>query len=218
MPHDCKTTTQGAPARPGALFAFEGIDGTGKSTQARLLAEYLQDAGLDVTLTREPTDGPYGRKLRELFTARHTVSREEELALFLADRREHVRELLAPALAAGRVVITDRYFLSTVAYQGAAGLDAAAILAENEAFAPIPDRIFLLTAPPATGLYRVKALRGDQPNDFEGEQYLARVAAVFDGIARDYVQRVDAGRELAAIQEEIRAVALALLAQKGLYM
>lgn len=109
--------------RKGLLIAFEGIDGTGKTTQIELLAEILRQRGLSVVATREPTDGQYGRKIRELYKNRKSVTPEEELALFLDDRREHVAQVIAPALASGKVVLTDRYYYSTAAYQGAAGHD-----------------------------------------------------------------------------------------------
>jgi dTMP kinase len=83
----------------GILIAMEGIDGTGKSTQLRLLGRYLRDKGCSVIETREPTNGPYGRKIRELYVDRGKYSVEQELELFIEDRRQHVREVIEPALA-----------------------------------------------------------------------------------------------------------------------
>ena len=117
--------------RKGWLIAFEGIDGTGKTTQIELLAEVLRQRGLRVVATREPTDGQYGRKIRQLYKNRKSVTPEEELNLFLHDRREHVVQVIAPALASGKVVLTDRYYYSTAAYQGAAGHDPQKIIAAN---------------------------------------------------------------------------------------
>jgi dTMP kinase len=105
----------------GLLIVFEGIDGTGKSTQMLLLARYLREKGLVVIETREPTNGQFGQKIRALYTNRNGISPEQELELFLADRREHVQNVLAPALREGKVVLCDRYFLSTAAYQGVVG-------------------------------------------------------------------------------------------------
>ena len=95
----------------GVLLALEGIDGSGKSTQADLLAGALKRRGAEVVLTREPTSGPAGQRLRDYLSgpARH-LSPALELAQFVADRREHVAKVIRPALAAGRVVITDRYY------------------------------------------------------------------------------------------------------------
>jgi dTMP kinase len=199
-------------AKRGLLIAFEGIDGTGKSTQIAMLADYLSARGCEVVTTREPTDGPHGRKIRSMFASRHRLTPEEELGLFMADRREHVRELLAPALAAGKVVLTDRYYLSTAAYQGAVGFDPAAIVAANEEFAPRPDLVLLLTLTPAESVHRIKNFRGESLNDFESEAALAGVAAVFAGFTMSYVARVDAAQSPAEVHREIVAQVAGLLA------
>jgi dTMP kinase len=199
--------------RPGILIAIEGIDGTGKSTQLRLLAAELARRGYEVVATREPTEGPYGRKIRELFLDRRQVSPDEELALFLADRREHVRDVIAPALAAGKIVLTDRYYFSTAAYQGAAGHDPEAILRENESFAPEPDLVLLLELPPAQGIDRIESLRGDRLNDFEQEHNLRRVAAVFATLERPFIVRIDGAQGVAAVHGRILAHVERLLAK-----
>src|SRR5262245_31030289 len=127
----------------GLLIAFEGIDGAGKTTQARRLVSDLTERGVPAIYTKEPTDGPHGRAIRATATTGR-LPPAEELALFVADRREHVAGELEPALTAGTCVVIDRYYLSTAAYQGARGLDPARILTDNEAFAPAPDVCFLL--------------------------------------------------------------------------
>lgn len=173
------------------LIAFEGIDGTGKTTQLAMLAGALRRLGLEVVATREPTGGQYGRRIRELYLNRGSVSPEEELALFLADRREHVAQVIAPALAAGRVVLTDRYYYSTAAYQGAAGHDPQKIIAANEMFAPVPDLVIMLEAPVELGVHRVRDLRGETLNDFEQEENLARVAEIFAALKGGNILRID---------------------------
>jgi len=191
--------------RRGLLLAFEGIDGTGKSSQINLLAATLTELGCRVVTTREPTDGVHGRKIRSLFTSRESLSPADELALFMADRREHVQSVIEPALAAGCIVLTDRYYLSTAAYQGANGQDPEAIMAANEAFAPLPDLVLLLTMTPAQGVHRIRALRGEVLNDFEQEEALTRVAAIFAGLDRPYITRIDAAGSLVAVQVAIAA-------------
>jgi dTMP kinase len=200
----------------GVLIALEGIDGTGKSTQVRLLAEELSGRGYEVVATREPTDGPFGRRIRELYLNRWQAAPGEELELFIADRRQHVRELIEPALAAGKIVITDRYYLSTAAYQGAAGYDPEAILKENEAFAPKPDLVFLLALPPAVGVERIRSLRGDQLNDFEQEDELGRVASIFDEIKRPFIIRVEGRLEIEDIHRCLLDHLEKLLAKRGM--
>jgi dTMP kinase len=108
-------------SKKGLLIVFEGIDGTGKSTQMSLLATALRQQGLEVLETREPTMGKFGQQIRALYNNRNGVTPEQELELFLADRREHVQNLLMPALMEGKIVLCDRYFLSTAAYQGCLG-------------------------------------------------------------------------------------------------
>jgi len=199
----------------GLLLAFEGIDGTGKSTQINLLAATLGGMGLPVVITREPTDGVYGRQIRALFSRRDTLSPGDELDLFMADRREHVREVIEPALLAGRIVLTDRYYLSTVAYQGANGQDPEAIMTANEIFAPVPDLVLLLSMTPAQGIHRIRALRGEVLNDFEQEEVLSRVAAIFAGLDRPYIARIDAAAPLTEVQAAIEARVRQLLLAQG---
>ena len=100
------------------FIVFEGIDGTGKSTQVRLLAKALRELGQEVVTSKEPTDGPVGTRLRQS-AEKGRLSPQEELDLFHQDRRDHVQSLIAPALERGDTVIVDRYFFSTMAYQGA---------------------------------------------------------------------------------------------------
>lgn len=185
--------------KKGLLIAFEGIDGTGKTTQIEMLAEVLRRRGLSVVATREPTDGQYGRKIRQLYQNRKSVTPEEELALFLDDRREHVEKLIAPALALGQVVLTDRYYYSTAAYQGAAGHDPQKIIAANELFAPVPDMVIMLEAPVSLGVHRVQKLRGETLNDFEQEETLTRVAKIFAGLKGANIRHIDGTGDAVAV-------------------
>lgn len=187
----------------GWLIAFEGIDGAGKTTQANLLAETLRGRGHEVVLTKEPTSGPHGQKIRELSTAGAPLEPEEELGYFIEDRKEHIRDLVQPALAAGKVVITDRYYLSNVAYQGARGLDPEDILARNEALFPAPAAVLLIQVSPEEGLRRVRA-RGDALNlSYEREDFLAKVVRVFAGVKRDYLERIDGERAVEQVEVDV---------------
>lgn len=176
---------------PGFLIALEGVDGSGKTTQARLLAAALRQRGREVVLTQEPTSGPHGQKLRRYLQGptRH-LSPEEELALFMADRQEHVREVVQPALAAGKIVISDRYYYSSVAYQGALGLDPARILALNEAFAPRPHLVFLFTLPLSMALARRTRGRAGPQQLSESLEYLEKVAAIYDTLSGPHIHRL----------------------------
>jgi dTMP kinase len=192
----------GSEQSTGRLIVFEGIDGAGKSTQARLLAETLESAGLAVLQTREPTDGPHGRRLRES-AASGRLPPSEELELFVRDRKQHVRDEILPALEAGKVVIVDRYYLSTAAYQGARGLDPEAIMSANEAFAPIPALAILLTADAGEGRGRIRGRGDGDGNLFERESELRKVAAVFEALDRPYIERIDGRGSIAEVHDRI---------------
>jgi dTMP kinase len=162
---------------PGTLIAIEGIDGTGKSTQARRLADWFTAQGREVVLSREPTSGPWGQKLRES-AASGRLSPSDELDYFLKDRSQHVEELIAPALAAGKVVILDRYYFSSMAYQGCRGFDPAEIRRLNEAIAPVPDLLLILDLEVDAALARIGA-RGDTANEFEKRDSLQQCRDIF---------------------------------------
>lgn len=181
-----------ASTAPGRLIVIEGIDGSGKSTLAARLAGRLKAAGTNAALRREPTDGPAGRELRRIITeGRKGIAPEEETALFIEDRRRHVAQGIAPDLAAGITVVLDRYYLSTAAYQGALGMDPAAIMSENETFAPPPDLAFILDLPVDEALARI-TVRGEQRTAFEKRAYLEAVRDVFLGLRRPWIRLVDA--------------------------
>jgi dTMP kinase len=192
------------PNAPGWLVVVEGIDGAGKSTVLGRLEAHCTERGFAAVRSFEPTRGPWGMKLRRSMTEGR-LTLEEELALFIADRTEHVREEIAPALAAGKVVLLDRYYFSTAAYQGARGADPEAILAANEKFAPMPDLVLLLDYEPAGGLERVRA-RGDAPNNFEQLDQLREVRRIFLELKRPCIRRVDAGRTAEGVWVECRQV------------
>jgi len=152
------------------FITFEGIEGAGKSTQIRLLAERLRAAGREVLTTREPGDGPLGGELRRLVLSPPDgtdIDERTELLIMLADRAQHVAAVIRPALAGGAVVVCDRYADSSVAYQGyARGVDRAFIASANR-FATgdlTPDVTVLLDVAPEIGLGRQT-----ERNRMEGE-------------------------------------------------
>jgi dTMP kinase len=195
------------------LVVIEGIDGAGKSTLLPVLAGACRQRGFECVISREPTDGPWGRKLREsAVTGR--LSLDAELELFLQDRREHVAQTIAPALKAGSVVILDRYYFSTAAYQGARGADPSAILAANEQFAPAPDLVLLLDLDPEAGLGRVR-VRGDRPNEFERAEELARARAIFQSLHRPGLVRIDAGHGVDEVRRQALEALTAVLERKA---
>lgn len=196
----------------GVLIVFEGTDGTGKSTQLSLLADYLQSNHYPVVTTREPTDGKYGQQIRRLYLKRDCCTPREELDLFLADRKEHVDTLIGPALARGKIVLCDRYYLSTVAYQGALGFDVAELLALNS-FAPVPDMALLFHAPLGTAQKRITTGRGEAPNDFEQLENLQKVAAIFDSLSLSFIHKISAQGSIEDVHSRVLAQVLPIIAQ-----
>lgn len=187
----------------GLLVVIEGIDGAGKSTLIGRLAEHLRTRGFEVVASREPTHGPHGQALRDT-AASGRLDPQAELELLLADRAEHVREQINPALARGAVVLLDRYYYSNAAYQGAAGLDVDHVLALNEAFAPPADVLLLLDLPVGGGLQRI-AGRGDRANAFEQADTLQRVRELFLGMVEGRGTVIDASLSADAVFERARA-------------
>ena len=183
----------------GGFIVLEGIDGAGKTTQCASLAEWLGGRGRDVVRTSEPTDGPWGRRYRDWASGSFEASAEEVLGFFVEDRREHVRDVIRPALEAGSWVVCDRYVASTRAYQAAAGLDRALLdRALDEPGTPRPDLTLWLRLEVDRGLAR---LAGEARERFERAEFLARVDAEY---ARMGLVEVDAGAAIPDVQRELR--------------
>lgn len=166
--------------KKGFVVAIEGIDGAGKTTQAQMLYQYLQNRKIATILSKEPTNSVYGQKIRELAQGkRKSTDPQQEYRLFMEDRKLHVETLINPALLENKIVILDRYYFSTMAYQGARGLDPTRIKRENEIFCPVPKIVFLIMVPPAIGIKRIRYQRNEIPNAFEHEENLNKVADIF---------------------------------------
>jgi dTMP kinase len=207
----------GQHPRRGLLFAFEGGEGTGKSTQARLLAIWLRENGYDVLATHEPGATKVGMRLRALLldTAHTGLSPWAEVLMYAADRAEHVTSVIRPALARGTIVVTDRYLDSSLAYQGAGRqLPLAQIREVNERATGglVPDLTFLLDLPPAAGLNR-RARSADRL-EAEPQEFHDRVRAGFLRLAAAEPDRylvLDAARDPAEISRQIQAAVRELL-------
>lgn len=193
-----------------ALFiVFEGIDGSGKTSQARMLAARLAESNIPFLLTAEPSEGAIGRKIRDM-TVRQGP--EEETRLFTEDRRDHLEQVILPALNQGRTVICDRYVYSSVAYQGARGIDPNWILAQNRAFAREADVTFLLEVPLDEALRRIRTGRSNSLSPFEVRRELESVDAIYRSLDDPRIVRVDGSLP----PERVHAAVIATLRTMGL--
>lgn len=188
----------------GRFIAIEGIDGAGKSTQAKMLCDVLIRDGFKAIYLKEPTDGPYGKKIRALAQkGRDSITPMQEFELFLEDRKQDVAENIRPALQSGTIVIIDRYFYSSIAYQGALGLDPEFINAENRKIAITPDLVIYLSIPADYAPTRIEKSRGDASNLFEKLEYLRKVKANFDAMTYPEICRIEGSGNVEEVHQKI---------------
>jgi dTMP kinase len=179
------------------FLVLEGVDGCGKSTHAKLLAEWLTSRGRVVILTAEPTDGVIGRLIREVLSGKVEVDPKTLALLFTADRVEHVKAI-RQALDEGKDVISDRYYYSTVAYQAAQGVDRKWLLQMNR-FALTPDLVILLDVDAEAGAGRARS-----GEIFEKAEFLRKVSTGYKKFRT--LKVVDSSRPKETVQEEIRGL------------
>lgn len=201
------------------FITFEGIDGSGKSTQARLLADHMRAAGHDVVLTREPGGSPGAEEIRRLVLEGDPDrwSAETELLLFTAARRDHLERTIQPALRAGKVVISDRFADSTRMYQGLSRGDLRGIVdrLHDMMIGCEPDLTFIIDMDPAEGLARAKGRNGHEERfeDF-GEDLQRKMRDGFLELAREFPTRcrvVDGGRPATTVAADVARIVDAAL-------
>jgi len=224
----------------GVLISFEGGEGSGKSTQAARLLDHLTKQGIDAILTREPGGTPLGDWVRRLLLARPDVASApeegnptlpataltpvEEFLLFSAARASLVSKVIRPALEQGRVVLVDRYYHSSYAYQSAGGLEIAWMREVTERVVGdcVPDLVILLDLPAEQGFARNRGENGTEtPDRFEmrGLAFHQRVREAYLQLASAEPERirvVDAGAESGAVFSEVESIVGMLLAIRGM--
>jgi dTMP kinase len=212
----------------GVLITLEGIDGTGKTTQARRLATHLRRRGYAVALTREPGGTPMGERIRAVLLAGRPVevSPLAELLLMYAARAEHLEQVIQPALARGEIVVSDRFNDASLAYQGYGRRLSPGVVSALDRLvcrSTQPDLTILLDLDPHTSLRRAES-RGKRRHghagrfEAEGLQFQRRVRSGYLEIARRNPRRVrvvKAGRTVAEVQAEIRRIVDEFLAGVG---
>lgn len=209
----------------GSFITFEGIDGCGKSTQLRLLASELRARGLNVVATREPGGTPLGQKLRAaLLDVQEQVDPLAELLVFAADRAQHVRKHLLPALTAGQIVLSDRYADATVAYQGAGrgfepGLIQEIVQLATGGLKPDLTLLFdLAVAESAVRTRRRVAAKTTDRLDIEDAEFHTRVRNAYLEIARanpDRIRVIDARGTVNQTHAAVMDIVLAFLEERG---
>jgi dTMP kinase len=207
--------------RRGRFVVLEGLDGAGTTTQAARLALVLRRAGHRVVLTREPSDGPVGVMLREALQGRPRPGGEmltdAALALlFAADRLDHLASKVEPGLASGAVVVSDRYVLSSFAYQGRV-LDPTWVEALN-AKAQAPDLTLFLEVRPRVAAAR-RELRGGHKDRFDDARTQAAVARAYDAVVARHartqrVRRLDGELPVEGVADLVQAAVVGLLARR----
>lgn len=200
------------------FITLEGPDGCGKTTQSKLLVQFLRERGLDVVHTREPGGTPFAEALRNLLLdPNHKVSPVTELMLFETIRAHHVEDLVRPALKQGKIVVCDRFTDSTVAYQGyGRGLDLKEVKGLNAVATGklAPTLTIILDLPPEAGLRRIEEKKSGRATDrMEREKigFHKKVRAGFLKIARQEPRRVavvNADQDVDAVQRAIRSIIL----------
>ncbi len=196
------------------FITFEGIEGSGKSTQAILVEEYLSAKGLKVNLTREPGWGKLGELIRNVLLDDREITLDPfaELCLFCTDRVNHVKGYIKPKLDNGEIVICDRYHDSTLVYQGIGRdneRDLVAAMVMKSCLGVIPDITFLLDLPVNCGLQRIGARKNKTKFDSESVAFHKRVRDGFLELCKQQPQRIkliNADRQVEIIAEEIKSV------------
>lgn len=209
----------------GTFITFEGLDGSGKSTQLRLLTNYLSELGCEVEVTREPGGTSVGNRLRAaLLDAHEQVDPLTELLVFAADRAQHVRRVLRPAIAAGKVIISDRYADATAAYQGGGRGFSRELITEIIQLATEglkPDLTLLFDIPVEESIARTSRRSSKQKGDrldAEASDFHARVRAAYHELARAEPERIkiiDSDQPLEETQQRVLEIVTPFLKQRG---
>jgi dTMP kinase len=205
----------------GMFFSFDGIDGVGKSTQMALFVDWLRGRGHDVVTCRDPGGTELGEKLRAILLDKSDtpICRRAEMLLYMASRAQLVDQVIRPALAAGKTVVSDRYLLANVVYQGHAGglpVDDLWRVGQVAVDGIEPTRVYLLDMSVADAVRRMN--RAPDRMESQGHGYMEEVRQGFlaEAARRPDVVVIDAAREIMAVQAEIRAAAEPLIADCGL--
>jgi len=193
----------------GKFIVFEGLDGSGQTTQVNLLKEFLARKGFKVISTKEPTlDSRAGKKIRKVLDKELAVSAKKLQGLFAKDRAKHLKKIIIPNLKSGKVVISDRYLFSSLAYGAADGVDLDYLISLNKKFLE-PDLTIFLKTSPRVCVERIKK-RGEKITLFEKERQLEKVWKIFEKLSKKFrnIVVLDGEKSIKEIQENIKKVSI----------
>lgn len=191
----------------GKFFVFEGLDGSGQSTQSKLLADFLVKKGFKILLTKEPTTiSEAGKKIRKILDEKQKTNPKKLQELFARDRKEHLKKEIIPALKKGKIVISDRYFFSSLSYGKASGLSLDWLIKINSKFL-MPDLTFILKVRPKICLERIEK-RGDKRTLFEKEEKLKKVWQIYKTLPKRFknIKVIDGEKPIKEVFKEVKVL------------
>ncbi len=169
----------------GRFIVFEGLDGSGQSTQVKLLAEFLEKRGYKVLKTKEPTkDSKFGKKIRKILDKEKRISPKKLQKLFSKDRAWHLKKIIIPALKERKIVISDRYFFSSFSYGITDGVGLKELITLNKKFL-LPDLVFFLDVSPEICVQRIER-RGEEKTLFEEKEILKKVYENYKKVLKEF--------------------------------
>jgi len=191
----------------GKFIVFEGIDGSGKTTQFKMLSKYLKDNKKNILVTKEPTRGRIGKIIYNILEGREKASHVFLQLLFSADRAEHLEKEVIPALKSGRNVLCDRYLFSTLAY-GNSEIGDMAWLTNLSKYFILPDITFLIKVAPKESIHRVKNIRKKDSTIFEKENKLKKIWKNYEILSKKYKNfyTIDGERDKKEVFEDIKNI------------
>jgi len=189
------------------FIVFDGLDGSGKGEMIKRLNDYLLEKGLNVLVTREPTDGKYGKEIKKILKEEKDprTGAEKCLSLFIEDRKDHLTSEMGPFLEKRGIVLCDRYYYSTIAFQHTQGIPMETIIMGNMSFRT-PDIAFILDLPPGTALERIHK-RGEEKEKFEQLEFMNELRENFlklKGVLDDNIKIIDASKSKDEVFEQIK--------------
>lgn len=199
----------------GKFIVFEGLDGSGQSTQASLLRGFLIEKNYQVVLTKEPTiQSEAGRRIKEVLEKRSEITPSGLQELFAKDRGEHLRNIVIPSLKEGRAVISDRYFFSSFAYGASEGLDLEWLIRINNDFL-LPDLTIILEVRPEVCISRIEG-RGSEKTLFEKKEKLAKVWEVYEKLPVRFenVKVIDGEKPIEEVFSQVKEAVLSKIKEK----